>query len=61
MAVDSPASGRLNEMIVLTLVMVGDDDLSGFHKIADILHKNIRNFRKAVLSGVGHMPYMGET
>jgi 3-oxoadipate enol-lactonase len=49
---------RLEEISALTLVIIGEGDLPGCHEIADILNQKIRNVRKIVLQGVGHMSNM---
>lgn len=55
---EPPAIERLEEISVPTLVIVGESDLPGCHEIADILDQKIRNVRKNVLQGVGHMANM---
>ena len=49
---------RLKEINIPTLIIVGEGDLPGCHEIADILNQKIRNARKIVLQGVGHMSNM---
>jgi pimeloyl-ACP methyl ester carboxylesterase len=55
---EPPAAGRLAEIQAPTLVVIGEHDLPDFHAIADLLHKQIRGARKAVLPGAGHMANM---
>lgn len=53
--VEPPASQRLSEICVPTLIVVGERDYPGIHAIADILETSIAGARKAVISGAGHM------
>ena len=52
---DPPATQRLHEIKVPTLVIVGERDLVDFHTIADTLQQGIFGARKVVMPGVGHM------
>jgi pimeloyl-ACP methyl ester carboxylesterase len=52
------AAGRLHEITVPTLIIVGERDTLGFRKFADALVNGIPHARKVVLSGVGHMANM---
>lgn len=53
-----PDEGRLGELNVPTLVLVGERDLPDFHRIADILHRGIKGARREIIPGVGHMSNM---
>ena len=55
---DPPAIGRLDEILVPTLVMLGADDLPDFHHIAGVLLQGIRGARLVELPGVGHISPM---
>jgi 3-oxoadipate enol-lactonase len=59
--IDPPASHRLNEVRVPTLVVVGERDLPDFQRIADRLAAGIPSARKVVMQGVGHMSNMENT
>jgi pimeloyl-ACP methyl ester carboxylesterase len=55
---DPPAAGRLHEIKVPTLVIVGDLDGSPVKQAADRLEQGIPNARKVVFEGVAHLPPM---
>jgi pimeloyl-ACP methyl ester carboxylesterase len=55
---DPPASERLGEIDVPTLVLVGDADVPDMLQIADRLEAGIPAARKVVWEGVAHMPPM---
>jgi pimeloyl-ACP methyl ester carboxylesterase len=55
---DPPAAGRLSEIQVPTLVIVGDLDVSATHVSADKLVSGIPGARKYVFKGVAHLPPM---
>jgi 3-oxoadipate enol-lactonase len=50
-----PAIRRLSEIKVPTLVVVGENDVADFHRIADLLQTNIPRAQKEVIRGGGHM------
>ncbi|MFH1336363.1 MAG: alpha/beta fold hydrolase [Candidatus Zixiibacteriota bacterium] len=50
-----PAVGRLSEIYVPTLIIVGDRDVSDIIAIADTLEKNIAGSKKVVIPGAGHL------
>jgi pimeloyl-ACP methyl ester carboxylesterase len=52
---EPPAAQRLDEIEVPTLVIIGALDAPGFIDIANYLESNIKDARKVVLTGVGHM------
>jgi 3-oxoadipate enol-lactonase len=52
---DPPASARLGEVRVPTLVVVGDEDVEDMQRIADVLAGEIPNARKVVLEDTAHM------
>jgi len=57
-SLDPPAIERLQEIMVPTLIIVGERDLPDLHKIADILNRKIQNSQRITLKGVGHMSNM---
>ena len=57
-AANPPATERLGEITVPTLVIVGERDSHDFHLIADILQEGIPGARKVVFPGAGHMVNM---
>lgn len=52
---DPPAAGRLGEIRVPTLVVLGDLDESGVLHAADLLARGVRGARKVVIPGTAHM------
>ncbi len=52
---EPPAAGRLREIQVPTLVVVGDLDTSGTLAMADVLERGIAGARKVVYPGAAHM------
>jgi pimeloyl-ACP methyl ester carboxylesterase len=55
---DPPAAGRLGEIKVPVLVMVGEYDTSGAHAMADAYASGISGARKVVIEGTAHVPNM---
>lgn len=55
---DPPARGRLHDIHVPTLVVLGDADVPGVNVNGDILASEIPGARKAVMHGVAHAPNM---
>lgn len=55
-----PASAlsRLQEILVPTLIITGENDLPYFQVIAELLHKGIKNSQKKVIMNAGHMSNM---
>ena len=53
-----PAAGRLSEIKVPTLVIVGDLDASGPQAMADAMERGIPGAKKVVFPGVAHMVNM---
>jgi pimeloyl-ACP methyl ester carboxylesterase len=53
-----PAAGRLGELAVPTLVVVGEHDRPDIHAIADALAAGIGGAERVVLPGTGHLPSM---
>jgi 3-oxoadipate enol-lactonase len=53
-----PAITRLDELSVPMLIIVGDQDVADFLKIADILTAGIENAKKVIIPGVAHLPNM---
>jgi pimeloyl-ACP methyl ester carboxylesterase len=56
--IDPPASGRLADVRVPTLVIVGDLDVDHVHERARELQNGIAGARSAVMHGVAHVPNM---
>jgi pimeloyl-ACP methyl ester carboxylesterase len=57
-ALEPPAFGRLAEVRVPTLVIVGSDDQPLIVRTADILASQIPGARKVVMEGLAHVPNM---
>ena len=55
---DPPASERLEEITVPTLILLGERDLQDIHRISRIMDERIPNSQRVVLPGVGHMANM---
>lgn len=55
---DPPAAGRLHEVSVPTLVIVGDLDTSSTQTSADYLASQVKGAKKIVFEGVAHMVNM---
>jgi pimeloyl-ACP methyl ester carboxylesterase len=55
-AFEPPASQRLGEIRVPTLVLTGDEDVSDIHAIADKLTREIPGAERATMSGAAHLP-----
>jgi pimeloyl-ACP methyl ester carboxylesterase len=53
---DPPASSRLAEIRVPTLVVTGDEDVRDIHAIADKLATEIPGAERATIAGSGHLP-----
>lgn len=49
---------RLGEIRVSMLIMIRDEDVADFLKIADILTAGITSAKKVVIPGVAHLPNM---
>ncbi len=56
--IEPPAIGRLGEVHVPTLVIVGDLDVDHVQEGARVLSKGIAGARMAVMRGVAHLPNM---
>jgi pimeloyl-ACP methyl ester carboxylesterase len=54
--VDPPVAGRLHELAIPTLIVVGEDDAERFHQAADRAAAGIPGARKHVIAGSGHLP-----
>jgi pimeloyl-ACP methyl ester carboxylesterase len=54
-ALDPPAAGRLAEIEVPVLVVVGEDDVAATHEAASLVATSIRGARREVVPGVGHL------
>jgi len=53
---EPPASTRLAEVAVPTLVITGDEDVRDIHEIADKLVTEIPDAERATIAGAGHLP-----
>lgn len=53
-----PAAGRLHDIKMPTLVIIGDLDVSGIQAAAEALSQGIPEARKVVLHNVAHVPPM---
>jgi 3-oxoadipate enol-lactonase len=53
---DPPASKRLAEVQVPTLVVTGDEDVADIHRIADRLARGIAGAERATIAGAAHLP-----
>ncbi len=51
---EPPAAGRLSEIHVPTLIIVGGQDVEFIQVIADTLEKGIAGAKKAVIPGTAH-------
>jgi pimeloyl-ACP methyl ester carboxylesterase len=52
---EPPAQTRLGEIDTPTLVLVGDEDVSDMHEIADRLAETMPRARKRLILGAGHV------
>ncbi|HEX9944228.1 MAG TPA: alpha/beta fold hydrolase [Thermoanaerobaculia bacterium] len=55
---DRPAIGRLNELRVPTLIVVGASDIPDVHAHAGVLEAGIHGARRAIVPGTGHLVHM---
>lgn len=55
---DPPAAARLSEITVPALILVGEDDMPDFRRIADTLEAQMPAAKKVVVPNVGHLPNM---
>jgi 2-hydroxy-6-oxonona-2,4-dienedioate hydrolase len=55
---EPPAAGRLSEIKVRTLVVIGDLDTAWAQAASDFLGKNIPGAKKVTMTGVAHLPNM---
>ena len=53
---EPPASERLGDVKVPTLVLTGDDDVHDIHRIADRLAARIPGAERATIAGAAHLP-----
>ena len=53
---EPPASTRLGDVRVPTLVVTGDEDVRDIHEIADRLVARIAGAERATIAGSGHLP-----
>jgi 3-oxoadipate enol-lactonase len=53
-----PAMGRLPEIGVPTLVVVGDIDMADIHEVADTVRDGVPEARKVVIRGAAHLANM---
>jgi 3-oxoadipate enol-lactonase len=52
---EPPAMGRLSELEVPTLVVLGDLDMDAVHEVVDLIAEKVPGARKAVIPGAAHM------
>jgi len=57
-SLEPPAIGRLSEIHVPTLILVGDRDETNIATIVDLLARNIPGSRKVVIPDSAHLPNM---
>jgi 3-oxoadipate enol-lactonase len=57
-ALEPPASERLGEIRVPTLVLIGDQDVSGIQAVAEKLATSIPGAHKVVIPNTAHVPNM---
>ncbi|HEX3128835.1 MAG TPA: alpha/beta fold hydrolase [Thermoanaerobaculia bacterium] len=55
---DKPAAGRLGEVRVPTLIVVGASDIADIHAQAGVLEAGIPGARRVVLAGAGHLAHL---
>lgn len=55
---DKPAAGRLGEIRVPTLIIVGASDIADIHAQAGVLEAGIPGARREVLAGAGHLAHL---
>jgi 3-oxoadipate enol-lactonase len=53
---EPPASERLGELDLPTLIVTGDEDVHDIHEIAERLVKEIPGAERATITGAGHLP-----
>ena len=53
-----PAAKRLGDLLIPTLVLVGEYDLPDFRKSAEFLHQNIKNSHEIIIPNAGHLSNM---
>jgi pimeloyl-ACP methyl ester carboxylesterase len=53
-ALDPPAMGRLGEIHVPTLLVLGDRDWKDLYEIADVLEREVPGLRRVTIPGSGH-------
>lgn len=54
--IEPPAAERLYEITAPTLVVVGDHDVPMIYRAVDLLIKDVRHARKAVIHDAAHLP-----
>ncbi len=54
----APAIDKLDTLTMPTLVVVGERDLTDYHRMADIMAERITGAKKIVIPGAGHMANM---
>jgi len=54
-SLEPPAIQQLKNIDTPTLILVGEFDSAEFHEVSNLLHEQIKDSRKEVLSGVGHV------
>jgi pimeloyl-ACP methyl ester carboxylesterase len=54
--IDPPAAGRLGEITAPTLVVVGDSDIPPVFDAVDVVMRDVKGARKAVIRDAAHLP-----
>ncbi|MCK4816974.1 alpha/beta hydrolase [bacterium] len=54
-SLEPPSIQQLKNIDTPTLILVGEFDSAEFHEVSNLLHEQIKDSRKEVLSGVGHV------
>jgi pimeloyl-ACP methyl ester carboxylesterase len=55
---EEPALGRLGQIAVPTLIVVGEQDIPDVHAHSGALEAGIRGATRVVLPGSGHLPHL---
>jgi 3-oxoadipate enol-lactonase len=56
--VDPPPFGRLEEIRVPVLAIIGDEDLRDLHRLVDVLTARVPGARRVEIAGTAHVPNM---
>jgi 3-oxoadipate enol-lactonase len=55
---ETPASARLGEIAVPTLIVVGEQDIPDVHAHSGAIEAGVRGATRVVLPGSGHLPHL---